>query len=140
MVQLHLLGLLDSPRPICPEGKHLFPPSGRPEAGAEPVASGLGPPRQLQTEALGAGGRGGRRRAQHAVGEAAKPLKDPDYFPLNEKQQQQQQLLPPRAPAPALASGDPSSKQLSPDTVNTAQLPQLSPYIKVPGVRGNLNI
>lgn len=56
LVQLHLLGLLDSLRPVCPEGKRLFRPSGRWEAGAEPVASGLGPPRKLQTEALGAGG------------------------------------------------------------------------------------
>lgn len=55
-MQLHLLGLLDSLRPVCPEGKRLFRPSGRWEAGAEPVASGLGPPRKLQTEALGASG------------------------------------------------------------------------------------
>lgn len=58
-----------------------------------------GPPRKLQTEAPGADGQGRRRGAQHSGGEAAKPFKDPDYFPLNEKQQQQQ-LLPSRAPAP----------------------------------------
>lgn len=99
-MQLHPLGLLNSLRPVCPEGKRLFRPSRRREAGAEPVARGLGPPHKLQTEALGAGGRGGRRGAQHAVGEAAKPFKDPDYFPLNEKQQQQQQLLPLAPPPP----------------------------------------
>lgn len=78
---------------------------------------------------------------KHVGGEAAKPFKDPDYFPLNEKQQQQQQLLPPCAPAPCLSLRGPArSEQLSPGTVNTAQLPQLSPHIKVPGVRGNLNI
>lgn len=45
---------------------------------------------------------------QHAGGEAAKPFKDPDYFPLNEKQQQQQQLLPPCAPAPRLSLRGPA--------------------------------
>lgn len=66
-----------------------------------------------------------------------KPFKDPDYFPLKNNNNN---CSLPAPPPPALASGDWRSKQLSPGTVNTAQLPQLSPCIKVPGVRGNLNI
>lgn len=49
---------------------------------------------------------------QHVGGEAAKPFKDPDYFPLNEKQQQQQQLLPPCAPAPRLSLRGPALRAI----------------------------
>lgn len=141
--QLHTFGPAQLPKAGSSWGATALPAPRTSGGAGWPSGRRFGPPREPQTEALGAGGRGGRRGAQHVGGEAQKPFKDPDYFPLNEKQQQQQQLLPPCAsapPPPSLASGDPRSEQLSLGTVNTAQLPQLSPHIKVPGVRGNLNI
>jgi hypothetical protein len=42
-----------------------------------------GPPRKLQTKELGADRQGGRRGAQYSGGEAPKPFRDSDYFPLN---------------------------------------------------------
>lgn len=97
---------------------------------------------QVQMEELGADRQGGRGGALYSGREASKPFKDPDYFPLNNNKQtnNNNNCSLPLAPLPFLASGDQGFKQLSIRTVNTAQLPQLSRCIKVPGVRGNLNI
>lgn len=107
--QLHPLGLAQLGEATLSRGATPLPAPRTARGGGRPSDQRSGLPRKLQTEALGAGSRGGRRGAQHAGGEAAKLFKDPDYFPLNEKQQQQQQLLPlPRAPASGLSLGGPA--------------------------------
>lgn len=92
--QLHRLGLAQFGEASLSRGATPLPAPRTAQAGGRPSDQRSGLPRKLQTEALGAGSRGGRRGAQHAGGEAANLFKDPDYFPLNEKQQQQQQLFP----------------------------------------------
>lgn len=103
------------------------------------VAGGLGLPTNCKRRSLAQAAREGAGERSTRAGRPRSPSRTPDYFPLNNNNNNNNcSLL--SASLPSLASGDPGFKQLSLRTVNTAQLPQLSLCIKVPGARGNLNI
>lgn len=103
------------------------------------VAGGLGLPASCKRRSLAQAAREGAGERSTRAGRPRSSSRTPDYFPLNNNNNNNNcSLL--SASLPSLASGDPGFKQLSLRTVNTAQLPQLSLCIKVPGARGNLNI
>lgn len=102
------------------------------------VAGGLGLPASCKRRSLAQAAREGAGERSTRAGRPRSSSRTPDYFPLNNNNNNNCSLL--SASLPSLASGDPGFKQLSLWTVNTAQLPQLSLCIKVPGARGNLNI
>ncbi|KAB1266725.1 hypothetical protein Cadr_000018108 [Camelus dromedarius] len=102
---MHPLGLAQLHKASLSWGATPFRSPRHREAGAGAVARGLGLPASYKARRLAPAAKEGAGERSTQAGEAAKPFKDPDYFPLNEKQQQQQQLLPSRAPAPLSLRG-----------------------------------